>query len=187
MTCSPRAYPRWLCRARNPSASMTPSGRRMSGAAAIAGPCAFGHLANLPPDRWACARAGRKGQKKNLIHLSASLFSLHGTSSDVPLVRYIQITRDTTTFAEILARQALFPVAPCLQQHTRQSVCMRRGRRMSPSRLNFENYTVVASALVAESGRRARLKPGCPNGRAGSNPAERTRWCRRIRIIPGRW
>jgi hypothetical protein len=29
------------------------------------------------------------------------------------------------------------------------------------SRLNFENYTVVASALVAESGRRARFKTGC--------------------------
>ena len=148
----------------------------MSGAAAIADPCAFGHFANLPPDRWACARAGSKGQKKNLIYLSALLFPLHGTSSDVPLVRYTQIIRGTTTFAELLARQALFPVAPCLQQHTRQSVCMRRGRRMSLSRSNFENYTVVASALVAESGRRARLKPGCPNGRAGSNPAERTRW-----------
>ncbi len=28
---------------------------------------------------------------------------------------------------------------------------------------NFENSIVVASALVAEFGRRARLKPGCPN------------------------
>lgn len=26
----------------------------------------------------------------------------------------------------------------------------------------FENFTVVASALVAEFGRRAWLKPGCP-------------------------
>ena len=160
---------------------MTPSGRRWSGTSAIASPCASGHFANLPPYRWACARAGSKGQKKNLIHLSASLFPLHGTSIDVPVVRCTYINWGTTAFAEKLARQALLAVAPYLQQHTRPFVCMRGGRRMSSLRSDFDNYTVVASALVAESGRRTRLRPGCPYGRAGPNPAERTRWCRRIR------
>jgi hypothetical protein len=162
MTCSPRTYPRWLRRARTSPVSMTPSGRWLSVVAATASPCASGHYCNLPPYQWACARTGSKGQKKNLSHLSASLFSLHGTSPDVPVVRYTQILWRTTTFAEILARQELFCAATCLQQRTRQIVCMRRGRRIDLSRPNFENYTVVASALVAESGRRVRLKPGCP-------------------------
>jgi hypothetical protein len=90
-TRSPGAYPRWLCRARNPSASMTPSGRRCNCAAAIASPCASGRFDSLPPHQWACARAGRKGQKKTLINLITSLFCLHGTSADVPIVRCTQI------------------------------------------------------------------------------------------------
>ena len=61
------------------------------------------------------------------------------------------------------------------QQPTAQPVGTAAGTRISVPRKTFENYTVVASALVAESsGRRARLKPGCPIGRAGSSPAERT-------------
>ena len=48
-------------------------------------------------------------------------------------------------------------------------------RRMSLSNLNFENSTVVASALVAEIRQtRPGSNPGARYGRAGSNPAERT-------------
>ena len=61
------------------------------------------------------------------------------------------------------------------QQLAASPVGTAAGRRIDLPCKTFENYTVVASALVAESsGRRARLKPGCPIGRAGSSPAERT-------------
>lgn len=51
------------------------------------------------------------------------------------------------------------------QQLTAQPVCTAAGTLIDVPGKTFENYTVVASALVAEScGRRARLKPGCPSG-----------------------
>lgn len=40
--------------------------------------------------------------------------------------------------------------------------------------LNFENYTVVAFALVAEYWQTRPAQNRVPNGHAGSNPAERT-------------
>ena len=61
------------------------------------------------------------------------------------------------------------------QQRTPRPVCNAGQQRIALLRQSLENFTVVASALVAESsGRRARLKTGCPTGHAGSNPAERT-------------
>ena len=61
------------------------------------------------------------------------------------------------------------------QQRTPLPVCNADQQRITLLRQTLENFTVVASALVAESsGRRARLKTGCPTGRAGSSPAERT-------------
>ena len=181
MTCSPGCtrHPRWLCRARARPAPWPLSGRWPS-VAALGNPDASGYSADLPPQQWACAPAGSKGLKKTLINISASLFSLPGTSPDIPVVRCTQFLCSATDFAEIYGSTsnvvrsniltAPHPASPCAR---------RRGRRIALSRRNFENYTVVASALVAEDQADAPgSNPGARSGRAGSSPAERTLWCR---------
>ena len=83
-------------------------------------PRCSGYSANLPPHQWACAPAGSKGLKKTLINISASLFSLPGTSPDIPVVWRIQFRCSTTDFAEIGARHPTLCVATCLQHRTRE-------------------------------------------------------------------
>jgi len=60
-----------------------------------------------------------------------------------------------------------------IASHPASTCAPRRGRRKL-CRVRTLNYTVVASALVADA---ARLKPGARYGRAGSSPVERTSWC----------
>ena len=154
--------------------------------AATADPCASGRYATLPPHQWACALAGSKGQKKNLIHLSISLFPLHGTSPDVPPVRYTQIDWRTAKFAKDHARQAAIPVATCLQQGTRQPVCTANATGewvcfvrtlRTPQWWHPRSWRNQVDAPGSN--------PGARYGRAGSTPAERTRWCRRVCSRPG--
>ena len=114
-------------------------------------PCACGYSAILPPQQWARAPAGSKGLKKNLINISASLLSLPGTSSDIPVVRCIQFCCSAIDFTQII--HSTFPVLGSTMltaTHPASPCAPRRHRRTVLSRRTFENYTVVASALVAE-------------------------------------
>ena len=146
MTCSPGClHPRRHCRARKAPVSTRACGPMWS-VEATGNPFASGHPANFPPHQWACAQAGSKGPKKNLIRLLPPQFCLPGTSPDIPVVLCAQFNCSATIFDEISAGLLVAHAAFYLPAN---------------GRMNFENYTVVASALVAESGRRARLKPGC--------------------------
>lgn len=103
------------------------------------------------------------GQGKTLINISALLSALVGTSPDIPIVRCTQSNCGPPNFAEISARHRAFNVGASLTApHPENPRAARGGKRIALSDQIFENYTVVASALVAESGRRARPKPGCP-------------------------
>jgi hypothetical protein len=131
--------------------------------AAPGNPDASGYSANLPPHQWACAPAGSKGPKKTLIKISASLFSLPGTSPDIPVVWCIQFRWSTTDVAEIRARHSMLCVATCLQHRTREVRVQRdeTGEQHCPVRtLRTTQWWHPRS--WRKSGRRARLKPGCP-------------------------
>lgn len=73
-------------------------------------------------------------------------------SPDIPIACCTQLHWHTTDYAEISGlhltlRVALSIAAP----HPDSRSALRRGLRISLSRQTFENYTVVASALVAET------------------------------------
>src|SRR3954453_4181908 len=163
MTCSPGCpHPRWLCRARTRSAALPPSGQCRS-AAAPGNPDASGYSANLPPQQWACAPAGSKGLKKNLIRISALLFSLHGTSPNIPVVRCTQFHCNAVSLAEIWGRHPTFRVATYLEHRTRRVRVHGDGAG--------ESHCLVRTLRTTQwwhprswrkLGRRARLKPGCP-------------------------
>jgi hypothetical protein len=143
-------HPRRLCRARAPLAPMPLSGQRLN-VAAIGDPGASGYSADLPPRQWASAPAGSKGLKKILIYPSALLFALLGMSPDIPVVHRTQLRCGETGSAKIAGLQPGIRVATSFPApHPFSMGAAWCGRRMSPSRRTFENYTVVASALVAE-------------------------------------
>lgn len=163
MACSPgRPRPRWPCRARKVSVPWPPSGRRRS-VAAPGNPDASGDPADLPPPLWACAQAGSKGPKKSLINISASLFAQPGTSPDIPVAVCTQIRCIATDSAAITSRHPPFRVAPFFKRRTRS------GRVHSGE--TCEQACPVGTLRTTQwwhprswrkSGRRARLKPGCP-------------------------
>jgi hypothetical protein len=127
-------------------------------------PDASGYSANLPPRRWASALAGSKGPKKILIYLSASLFALLGMSPDIPVACCTQLHSNTTDSGEISGLHLTFRVAPSIAApHPDSWGAMRRGLRIPLSRQTFENYTVVASALVAESRQTRPAQTRVPN------------------------
>jgi hypothetical protein len=143
-------HPRRLCRARAPLAPMPLSGQRLN-VAAIGDPGASGYSADLPPRQWASVPAGSKGLKKILRYPSALLFALLGMSHDIPVVHRTQLRCGEADSAEISGLQPGIRVATSLPApHPVSMGATRCGRRISPSRRTFENYTVVASALVAE-------------------------------------
>lgn len=120
-------------------------------------------MSSLPPPQWACAPTGSLGPKNNLIYLSLLVLALLGTSSDIPIVW----CTPNTMSANIFRRKTLSTIIvnQCTmsnQQRTPSRRAQQASTRIALLCQTFENFTVVASALVAEFGRRARLKPGCP-------------------------
>jgi hypothetical protein len=114
-------------------------------------PVASCYYANLPPHQWASAPAGSKGLKKILIYLTALLFALLGMSPDIPVARCTQFSCYTTDFAEIVGLQLALRIAPSITAtHPDLPACNAARTANTLSRQTFENYTVVASALVAE-------------------------------------
>jgi hypothetical protein len=106
----------------------------------------------LPPHWWASAPAGSLGRKTILIYLSTLLFALLGMPSDIPVVRCTQLLCGETDSAEISGLHPPMRGASSLPApHPDSPGAARAGRRTPLSRQTFENYTVVASALVAET------------------------------------
>ena len=132
-------HPWRLRRAWAPPAPKPLSGQRLR-VAAKGDPGASGYSADLPPNWWASAPAGSTGLKKILIYPSALLFALLGMSPDVPLVRCTQLRCSQTSSAGNTG----------FTTSALRSTIDLRGRRITLLRQTFENYTVVASALVAE-------------------------------------
>jgi hypothetical protein len=109
-------------------------------------------------------------------------------SPDIPLGCCTQFACGAADSAEIFGLQLALRVATSLTApHPDSSCAVRLGRRMVLSRQTFENYTVVASALVAEILEDAPgSNPGTRFGRAGSTPAERTSWVSSVRDGTGK-